>query len=208
MPYQHHSLDFPLSACMLSMMATTDMAAPPLNLGPANVDARLAPTEMDALVTGFARLKVVEAGQFPLRPDFGKAGTPIKLRANYFAMKAVPQKFFEYDVKVRTRMMPRMVNNTLTSPQITPGVSNRRVKKRLYNLLEETEAFLPYANHSANDGSSKLISAIQIPLGPTGEMEISVKHYDEEASEDDPTSKIYTLSFTYVKEYDTSEMQK
>ena len=106
---------------MLSMAATT--AAPPLNLGPANVDARLAPSELDALVHGFARLKVVEAGQFPLRPDFGKAGTPIKLRANYFPIIKFPNKFYEYDVKVRVhRTVDKMLNDPLNFPRSHQGL--------------------------------------------------------------------------------------
>ncbi|KAF8341583.1 Piwi domain-containing protein [Cantharellus anzutake] len=162
----------------------------PLNLPPANIDARLSSSAMDSLVSGLSKLKITHGEQPPTRPDFGKVGTPIKLRANYFPLTKLPEKLYEYDLKT------------------TPAVGARRVKRRIYELLEKSVAFSPYARYSAHDGSAKLISATPIPMDADGYMTIVVKHYDEDASEDDPTSKAYEVTITFVKELDIADMQK
>ena len=49
---------------------------------PAVIDARLTNNKQDALVASFRSLPISD-NNLPLRPDFGNAGTPVKLRANF-----------------------------------------------------------------------------------------------------------------------------
>lgn len=69
--------------CLLILQPHLSVFAPNV---PATIDARLTDNSQDALVATLKRLTVSD-NDFPLRPDFGKLGTPVKLRANFFPVK-------------------------------------------------------------------------------------------------------------------------
>ena len=112
-----------LLGCLLTHAhhrALCSVFAPP---GPANVDARLTDGSQDALVVSMRSLRLNPDGNdLPVRPDFGKAGLPIKLRTNFFPINVPKGPIYEYDVA------------------IDPPVNNKRLKRRIFQLAEQFPA--------------------------------------------------------------------
>lgn len=151
-------------------------------------DPRLRSTEQDALIRSFQALSLDKQGSdIPVRPGWGTVGTPIKLRSNFFAVKVPKGPLYEYDVK------------------ITPAATARRLKKRVFELLEECVDFEKYKNFIAHDGSSKVIAARQLPQ-PL--VILDVPYYDEDEDGPDENSKTYSFEFNYVQTLDLSTLVK
>jgi eukaryotic translation initiation factor 2C len=155
---------------------------------PAVVDARLTDNSQDKLVESFKAL-TVRGNDLPLRPDFGKIGTPIKLRANFFPFKDLPKgPLYEYDVAI--------------SP--AAGTAARRVKRRIFKLAEQTT---DWANAGlrgvvAHDHAAKVISAKKLTMPIT----ITVPFYEEDQTGPTADGKEYTLTFQFVQELDTQRL--
>ncbi|KAH9474635.1 Protein argonaute PNH1 [Psilocybe cubensis] len=151
--------------------------------GPANVDARLTDNSQDALVAAFRNLQL-KPKELPLRPGFGTSGKPIKLRANFFPVKMPKGPLYEYDVS------------------ISPSTSIKRVKRRIFQLAEQTPAWAAQGLRGsvAHDHSAKLISSKTLPQP----LAIRVPFYDEDESGAKPGGKEYTLTFTFTQNIDTS----
>ncbi|KAI6038599.1 Piwi-domain-containing protein [Pisolithus marmoratus] len=155
---------------------------------PAKVDERIGNNSDRALVASFPTQGRRDPDEMPLRPDFGTAGTEIKLRANFFPVripKDVP--LYEYDVAIAP----------------TAGTSSRRVKRRIYQLAEQTPAWRQAGLHGqvAHDNSTKLIAAKRLPEPLT----IRVPYYDEDERGPPATGgKEYTMTIKFIQEIDTS----
>lgn len=125
-----------------------------------------------------------------MRPNFATVGTEIKLRSNFFPVKVPTGPLFEYDVAL--------------SP--TAGTANRRVKRRIFQLAEQTPDWTTkgLAGLVAHDHSSKLISAkkLQEPLA------IRVAYYDEDEAPPTKDGKEYTLTIKFIQNIDTSALVK
>ena len=157
---------------------------------PATVDARIANNSDKQLVATF-RTERRDPDEMPLRPDFGTAGMEIKLRTNFFPVRIPKGPLYEYDVA------------------ITPvaGTASRRVKRRIYQLAEQTSAWkqagLP--GKVAHDNSSKLIAASTLPQPLT----IKVPYYDEDEPGPPATGgKEYTLTIKFTQPLDTTAVMK
>ncbi|KAF8128683.1 Piwi domain-containing protein [Boletus edulis] len=156
---------------------------------PANIDQRIADGSDKALVASFASSSRTGDDSMPLRPDFGTEGKEIKLRTNFFPVRVPKGPLYEYDVA------------------ITPaaGTSARRVKRRIYQLAEQTTAWTQ-ANMTgkvAHDSSAKLISSFELPQPLT----IKVPYYDEdESGPPQQGGKEYTLTIKFIQEIDTSNL--
>ncbi|KAG9307964.1 ribonuclease H-like domain-containing protein [Chiua virens] len=153
----------------------------------ADIDRRIADDSDKALVAKLATHSKVP-DSMPLRPDYGTDGKEIKLRTNFFPVKVPKGPLYEYDVA------------------ITPvaGTANRRVKKRIYQLAEETTAW-KQANMTgrvAHDNSAKLISSISL----TQPLTITVPFYDEDETGPKEGGKEYTLTIKFIQEIDTSNL--
>lgn len=155
---------------------------------PANIDQRITGDSDKALVATFSRSNA-GPDSMPLRPDFGTAGREIKLRTNFFPVRVPKGSLYEYDVA------------------ITPvaGTATRRVKKRIYQLAEQTTAWgqAGMAGRVAHDSSAKLIAAFLLPQPLT----IKVPYYDEDENGPPQTGgKEYTLTINFIQEIDTSNL--
>ncbi|KAG6380186.1 PAZ domain-containing protein [Boletus reticuloceps] len=143
---------------------------------PAIIDRRITDDSDKALVASFASSSRTE-------------GREIKLRTNFFPVRVPKGPLYEYDVA------------------ITPaaGTSARRVKRRIYQLAEQTTAW-QQANMTgkvAHDSSAKLISCFELPQPLT----IMVPYYDEdESGPPQQGGKEYTLTITFIQEIDTSNL--
>ena len=156
----------------------------------ADIDRRIADDSDKALVARFATSRSsAGSDSMPLRPDFGTNGKEIKLRTNFFPVRVPKGPLYEYDVA------------------ITPvaGTAVRRVKRRIYQLAEQTTAW-KQANMTgrvAHDNSAKLIAAFMLPQP----LAIKVPYYDEdESGPPKQGGKEYTLTIKFIQEIDTSDL--
>lgn len=123
----------------------------------------------------------------PLRPNFGVLGTRIKLRSNFFAAEQLPRgPLYEYDIK------------------IDPPVSIRRVKRRIFELLEKTPQFAQFMNIVAHDYSAKLIAANKLPQP----LKFPVAFYDEDESQPRQGGKTYNIEFIFIQDIDLSALAR
>ena len=154
---------------------------------PTAIDARLTHPSQDALISSFQNLTMGPT-DLPLRPNFGTAGTEVKLRANFFPVKVPKGPLYEYDVT------------------ITPvaGTAIRRVRRRIFQLAENSDGWTTHGlkGRVAHDHASKLIAATMLPQP----LSIEVPFYDED--QDNPTekSKVYTLSIQFTQEIETRSL--
>lgn len=153
------------------------------------IDARLRDSSQEELLASFKRLKINQA-EPPLRPDYGTAGTAVTVRTNHFPMSIPKGPFYEYQVV------------------ITPVVKIKHVKRRIFELAEDTNDWkATLAGFVAHDHSAKLVAHKLLPQPLT----INVPFYDED---DDPppegvqAGKEYSLSIDFVQELETESIQR
>lgn len=88
----------------------------------------------------------------PRRPDFGKAGKPIKLHANFFKLQVPNNHFmYHYDVEIEPSRCPRHVNH-----QVIDAVIQKYSKN---TFLGRRPAF---------DGKKNIYSREKLPVGKDG----------------------------------------
>jgi len=155
--------------------------------GPANIDSRLTDKTQDEVVAALKAVKI-SAEEMPLRKGYGTEGRAIKLRTNYFPVKVPKGPLFEYDV------------------QITPGVAIKRVRRRIFQLAEESPDWtrLGLKGKVAHDHSAKIVASQE--LSPSGQsLSIRVNYYDEDETPS-PNNKEYILTLNYVQPIDTNNL--
>ncbi|KAF8655729.1 hypothetical protein AX16_002966 [Volvariella volvacea WC 439] len=150
---------------------------------PAIVDKSKTEAET-ALVLAFKGLKLGD-NEIPLRPNFGSAGTDIRLRANYFPINIPKTTFFEYDIQI--------------APQ--QGITNKHVKRRIFQLVEATPDWtrLGLKGNVAHDHSAKLVASKQLPQP----IDITFPYWDENDNGPTENSKEYTMTIKYIQPIDT-----
>ena len=154
---------------------------------PAPVDSRLAPAAQDTLIATFKRLHL--DGDFPHRPSWGNEGRPIKLRANFFPVEYPRVELYDYTVKLE------------------PSVNIKRVRKRVYQLLEKAPEFEPFKDHVVHDSGGRLIASRKLPIPETGII-ISIPFFDEDEEGASANSKIYHLTITPNNTLDTENLNR
>ena len=151
---------------------------------PANVPDRLSPAKLQQLITGLKSLQVKP--ERPLRPGYGTVGTPVTLRANFFAVKVPQGPVYDYTVA------------------ISPSTDVNRLKARIFQLLELSsvgKAHLPYIAH---DRSQRLVSARKLPQP----LDIHIPYYDDHQDGPQPKAKVYTVSITFQRELDPRQLAR
>ena len=85
-----------------------------------------------------------------VRPGFGSAGTPIKLRSNLFNLN-YPQDVVLYDYSINI------------SPKIAEG--NDDLRKHIISLFEKRLKSSEFYDGIAHDGTRRLIAKLPLPRG-------------------------------------------
>ena len=151
----------------------------------AQVPAALSDASLQALVTSFKSLQV--GPEKPLRPGFGTLGTPIKLRCNFFVIKRTKTgPTYDYVVDIK------------------PTTDLKRIKKRIFYLLERQPQFQPYLPHIAHDESQRLVSSRKLPQTLT----IGVPFYEDNEDGPSPNADIYAVSFTLDRELNMDDLDR
>lgn len=158
---------------------------------PANIDPRLADSAEDRLILSFKSLSLRQDAM-PPRPDYGTKGKSIKLRTNYFPIRVPKGPLYEYDISITP----------------TQGVSNRRVKRRIFQLAENTEDWASngLTGRVAHDSSAKMVAADVLPQP----LSITVPYYeeDDDRGETDRGGKEYVLAINYIQPLETDGLQQ
>lgn len=149
-----------------------------------NIDARLSQADQNALIATYRGASAsLKFDDLPLRPGLGSLGAPIKLRSNFFAVRVPRGPLCEYDVK------------------ISPAVSVRRVKRRIFELLEQVPEYQRFRGGVAHDFSAKLIAVRRLPENTN----FTVTYSEED---DSPAArsakKEYVLEMNYIQDMDLS----
>lgn len=151
---------------------------------PAQVPARLSAANLQQLITGFKSLSAKP--ERPLRPGYGNVGTPIKLRANFFAVKVPQGPIYDYTV------------------EISPSTDFNKLKARIFQLLELSPVGQNHLPHIAHDRSQRLISARKLPQP----LSIPIKYFDDHQDGPSSDAKIYTVSITFQRELDPRQLTR
>lgn len=151
---------------------------------PPQIPARLSGAELQKLIDGFKSIKIKP--ERPLRPGYGTVGTPVTLRANFFAMKVPQGPIYDYVV------------------EISPKTDINRLKIRIFQLLELSPLCQPYLPHIAHDRSQRLVSAKKLPQP----LDIPVPFYEDNQAGPPANATVYTVSIKFERELDTRQLTK
>jgi eukaryotic translation initiation factor 2C len=151
---------------------------------PAQVPDRLSAANLHQLITGFKSLTFKP--DRPLRPGYGTVGTPITLRANFFAVKVPQGPIYDYAV------------------EISPKEDVTRVKARIFQLLENSSLCREYLPYIAHDRSQRLVSAHKLPQP----LNAKISYYDDDQDGPSHDAKIYTLSINFQRELDPGQLTR
>ncbi|KAJ3563363.1 hypothetical protein NP233_g8987 [Leucocoprinus birnbaumii] len=152
------------------------------------IDGRLRDKTQDELIQAFKSVKIDDT-DFPLRPGYGESGRQVALRTNFFSVSIPKGPFYEYKVN------------------ITPAASVRRVRRRIFELAEDTAIWqTTLAGSVAHDHSAKLVARQRLPEPLT----VRVAFYDEDEdppAPGTPPKKEYTLTFEFIQELETESLK-
>lgn len=151
---------------------------------PATIPPRLSEENHNKLISSFKSLQV--RYDRPLRPGYGTNGTPITLRANFFAVKLPKGPFYNYTV------------------EITPKTDINRLKIRIFHLMERSPICVPHLPFIAHDRSQRVVSARKLPQP----LDIPVPFFDDDETGPRPGATVYMVSIKFDRELDLTEMTK
>jgi eukaryotic translation initiation factor 2C len=146
------------------------------------IDHRL--SDLDQLTATFKQLEITR--ELPLRPGYGTLGKEVVLRSNFFPVEMQKRTIYDYDVS------------------ITPTNGVKGKKSRIFYLLERIPSFVQHVNHIAHDGSERMVSAQELPQP----LSIEVPFYEDGESGPANDATVYTVSITFARQLDTSDLTK
>ncbi|KAF8632134.1 hypothetical protein AX15_002028 [Amanita polypyramis BW_CC] len=176
---------------------------------------RLTDNSQDKLIKDFK--SVSYQAKRPLRPGYGTLGTPILLRANYFAMKLPKGPFYDYAVTItesatssgtttaakkggkgRGRGKPKGQSGDEPSGVKAP------IKRRIFQLLEDDPGFKSYVPHVVHDYSQRVVSAKKLPQP----LKMDVTFMEEDETRPSDNAPVYEVSVDFLNELDLNTMNR
>ena len=152
---------------------------------PVEIALRLSEASHTDLIKSFKSLAIKP--QRPVRPGFGTLGTTTgKLRANFFALKLPKGPFYDYVVEIR------------------PMTNINRLKKRIFQLLEQSPGCAPHLPYIAHDHSERLVAARELPQP----LDISVPFYDDHESGPSQAATVYIISIKFQRQLKMDDMNQ
>lgn len=157
---------------------------------PAIQDERLATS--DSLIDTLKKLSIHDP-EVPVvtRPNYGTLGTPITLRANFFAVKVPEGEIYDYTVTIqapegkgkdrgRGKGKGKDKKRNLAEGKDDVKLS-AALKAHIFAALESTTEFEPYRGHVAHDKSQRLVSSRELPQPLDLNVEMREESGDSEA---------------------------
>ncbi|KAK7436896.1 hypothetical protein VKT23_018916 [Stygiomarasmius scandens] len=149
---------------------------------PAPIDSRLEGNAQEQLINAFKALQVDP--RRPLRPGFGTRGTPITVRANFFPVRLPKNPIYDYEVEIH------------------PTTDIKRLKKRIFELLEQCPQGQQFIRHIAHDKSRRLVSAKRLPQP----LSIPITFVEDGEPGPRQNAKVYTVSIKFARELNPNEL--
>src|SRR6266576_3310214 len=166
----------------------------------ARLPRRLEGDSQNQLIQAFK--SVTRQPKRPLRPGFGALGNGITLRANFFPVRLPKGPFWDYKViihvvepegepersrkgKERDTGQPSAKRGGKDGSRLTA-----RMKRRLFQLLENDPSFEPYHAHIVHDYSQRIISAKELPQP----LDILSRYVEEGEQGPRENAKLYNIS--------------
>lgn len=150
----------------------------------AQISPQLEPEALRKLVNNFKSIKT--SVDRPLRPEYGTVGIKINLRTNFFAVKIRKAPIYDYAVAIE------------------PKTDIRRLKTRIFQLLEQSPAIQPHLSYIAHDSSQRLVAARELPQP----LQVQIKFYEDNEQGPGPKAKVYTVSIAEPRKLDITELDK
>ena len=113
----------------------------------ARLDSRSTDRELDTLMSRFRNLSTSVPDRV-VRPGYGKRGSAITLRANFFTLK-YPKNCILYDYPIEI------------NPEVKTAES--RLRRRLFDLFESSQEVAPFLGEIAHDSSQRIIAKRLLP---------------------------------------------
>lgn len=88
--------------------------------------------------------------------------------------------------------------------EISPKTDINRLKKRIFQLLEQTPMCAPHLPYIAHDHSQRLVSARKLPQP----LDISVPFYDDHEQAPRQGATVYTVSIKFERQLDINDMNQ
>ena len=156
--------------------------------GPARSDAQL-DKEAEALAAQLKKTSLSDQNRV-VRQGYGKKGTVVAVRANFFPLK-YPKNAVLYDYPI----------------EIEPPVKleEKRTRKRLFALFEQSPAVSPFIKGIAHDGAQRIVAMRELPpdFSP-----VSITYYEDGSAGPREDSKVYTISLLEPRLLKTSDLDK
>ncbi|KAF6752684.1 QDE2 protein [Ephemerocybe angulata] len=151
---------------------------------PAQLPPRLNDSTQQALIASFKNLPVTP--ERPLRPGYGTRGTPVTLRANFFAVRLPKGPVYRYTVEITPKK----------------GLGDR--KARIFQLLERSPLCQPHLPYIAHDKSERLVSARKLP----DPLDIQLRYTDFDGVAVTADSPTYVVSVKFLDELKAQDMTR
>jgi eukaryotic translation initiation factor 2C len=90
---------------------------------------------------------------------------------------------------------------------ISPDPQNKRMKKRICQLMAEAPEYAPIKPHVTHDSSAILYSAKPIKNNKEP-LVIKIVYRDEDETQPSPRAKTYTVTIKYVKTMNTGDLKR
>lgn len=118
------------------------------------------------------------------------SGKSIKLRTNFFPIRVPKGPLHEYDISI--------------SPE--QGLSGRRVKRRIFQLAENTQDWASNGlkDRVAHDYSAKMVAATILPQPLT----VNVPYFEEDEESGAQGKREYTLTIKYIQPIEIDGLQQ
>lgn len=156
--------------------------------GPAQLNPRIE-QEAEALAAQLKNTSLSDKNRV-VRQGYGKRGTAVSLRANFFPLKYPKDcKLYDYPIEI--------------NPPVK--LEEKRTRKRLFSLFEASPAVLPFLKGIAHDGAQRIIAMRELPpdFSP-----VSITYYEDGQTGPREDSKVYTISLLGPRILKTSDLDK
>ncbi|KAF8652649.1 hypothetical protein AX16_004281 [Volvariella volvacea WC 439] len=118
---------------------------------PFELDEELRDSSLNDLLARFHSMSTSAKDRI-FRPDFGSGGRPIQLRTNFFRLRVSDKSLYEYNVSI-----------TFAKESTDKRLISQRMKQKIFELAEATEAWKGLVDQIAHDYSSTLVSSKELP---------------------------------------------
>lgn len=146
--------------------------------------------------------------KLPLRPGYGKAGTVIHLRTNYFAMVIDTKKaIHKYSVTIKAERRKRKEEQKKGEEEYAQEEPKKgRKQRQAFAVLFEAPEFRNVQPALATDYANTILTSKPLNLGPNGVKAFTIMYRDVEDQVARPNATRYTFTVSVDGRVPTQEL--